>query len=291
MQVVNRRRRNGIHQISTGIKGGSGKAKEVMGSRFTALAEETDMGTLQVELGLVMESHEPPMQYREMTSNSPIGVPKVAKTADIVESGAIAKSSTNHGNQGEEALNVASMGKVVQAPSTLTIGKHSSVRVEPIGGNREVRGPKGKILPTSIRGLSQATSSKVHLGVKGGNKTGLKLHKKDDTGKSNSTLASRLSSLVSDLNQAGDEEDIRRVQRRDDGALDDVQKLLAREWTVRVRHVSRGSNRAADRLVVRGQRLGTTQSLFSRPLADMVSVIGEEMLESGSVDREAEGVG
>ncbi|KAK8605028.1 hypothetical protein V6N13_082487 [Hibiscus sabdariffa] len=81
MQVVNRRRRNGIHQISTGIKGGSGKAKEVMGSRFTALAEETDMGTLQVELGLVMESHEPPMQYREMTSNSPIGVPKVAKTA------------------------------------------------------------------------------------------------------------------------------------------------------------------------------------------------------------------
>ncbi|KAK8484962.1 hypothetical protein V6N12_001409, partial [Hibiscus sabdariffa] len=30
---------------------------------------------------------------------------------------------------------------------------------------------------------------------------------------------------------------------------------------------------------------------YVKPLADMVSVIGEEMLESGSVDREAEGVG
>ncbi|KAK8563328.1 hypothetical protein V6N12_035477 [Hibiscus sabdariffa] len=70
-----------------------------------------------------------------------------------------------------------------------------------------------------------------------------------------------------------------------------IKELLTREWSIVVRHVSRLSNRAADRLAARGRGLGTTQFLFSRPPADMVSVIEEESLVLGLVNREAIGIG
>ncbi|KAK8586402.1 hypothetical protein V6N13_009995 [Hibiscus sabdariffa] len=88
------------------------------------------------------------------------------------------KRVTTRRNPEESVLNVASMGK----------------------------SSKGRVLSGSIIGLSQASSSKGLLGVKGGSNTGLKILKKDVAGKSHSALAGRLSTLVSDLNQAADGE-------------------------------------------------------------------------------------
>ncbi|KAL4376042.1 hypothetical protein GQ457_02G042600 [Hibiscus cannabinus] len=70
-----------------------------------------------------------------------------------------------------------------------------------------------------------------------------------------------------------------------------IKELLTRAWTVVVRHVNRLSNRVADRLAARGRGLGTTQLVFSRPLADMVSLMEEDLLVSGEVHREAVGIG
>ncbi|KAK9014596.1 hypothetical protein V6N11_005750 [Hibiscus sabdariffa] len=70
-----------------------------------------------------------------------------------------------------------------------------------------------------------------------------------------------------------------------------IKELLTRAWTVVVRHVNRLSSRVADKLAVRGRRLGTTQSVFSRPPADMVSLMAEDLLVPGEVHREAIGIG
>ncbi|KAK9035377.1 hypothetical protein V6N11_077419 [Hibiscus sabdariffa] len=77
-----------------------------------------------------------------------------------------------------------------------------------MGEGRETGNSKGRMLPASIRGLA-TNGPKTELGV-----TGVKLHKRDDPGKSRMALGDRLSTLASDLDRAAVEKERRLVQPR-----------------------------------------------------------------------------
>ncbi|KAL4362103.1 hypothetical protein GQ457_04G027190 [Hibiscus cannabinus] len=108
---------------------------------------------------------------------------------------------------------VASSGTLVKELSVLNADKHIVVRVDPMGEGHETRNSKGRMLPASIRGLA-TNDSKTQLGVKGVSKTGIKLHKRDDPGKSRMALGDRLSNLASDLDRTAVEKERRLVQPR-----------------------------------------------------------------------------
>ncbi|KAK8584463.1 hypothetical protein V6N12_068707 [Hibiscus sabdariffa] len=71
--------------------------------------------------------------------------------------------------------NVTSHETMVKTTSNLNSEKHVAVQVRGVEETRVNRNVKGRVLPTSIRGLTLKSGSKVQLGVKGGLKSLLKL--------------------------------------------------------------------------------------------------------------------
>ncbi|KAK9024640.1 hypothetical protein V6N11_004798 [Hibiscus sabdariffa] len=69
-----------------------------------------------------------------------------------------------------------------------------------------------------------------------------------------------------------------------------IKEMLVREWRVVVQHVSRASNKVADKLAARGRELGSKQTYFSSPPADVMDVVEEESMEIGSAVSELTGI-
>ncbi|KAK9011925.1 hypothetical protein V6N11_039998 [Hibiscus sabdariffa] len=236
-------------QGSLGAKGGASKMQEAKGSRFTTLSTESPNGVeIEDELQLVEEENgvhvsSPVGQLAAMGNaiDTPVNVGKVdeqqhkrqiAQGKRVGTVSGVGKSlagkvvPTVDSELGEiqigGVVSVASQETVVRASSSLNGEKHVAVRIGSEDEPRTNRSVRGRVLPASIRGSVTKTSSKNQLGVKWGSKVNLKSSKSDDRGALKLGLSSRLSSLVSDLNKAADEEEMRLAHSRVIGATDDV---------------------------------------------------------------------
>ncbi|KAK8540064.1 hypothetical protein V6N12_046357 [Hibiscus sabdariffa] len=70
-----------------------------------------------------------------------------------------------------------------------------------------------------------------------------------------------------------------------------IKEFIARDWNVVARHVDRGNNRVAKTLASWGHGLVVAQLIYSVPLADMVSLVEEELSVSTSTVGEAASIG
>ncbi|KAL4367294.1 hypothetical protein GQ457_05G012860 [Hibiscus cannabinus] len=246
-EVVNRRRRNAGNQ-NLGVNGGARTGKDTRGSRFEVLAEESPLEVVretspqQVETvtGVGVASPAAQLEVLDHVSVIPerngeaaeqqrkqqIAQGKAVGAANIAgKSRAGLDGPSGHPGigaaQAKDGVSVASQETVVRASSSLNGNKHVAVRIGSEEESRMTRIGRGRILPASIRGLASKSGSKVQLGVKGMSKVTLKSAKSDDRGALKNGPGGHLTNLVSDLNKAAMDEEVRRAQSHD---IDDMEE-------------------------------------------------------------------
>ncbi|KAK8976474.1 hypothetical protein V6N11_007817 [Hibiscus sabdariffa] len=226
MQVVHRKRCNGVPLGRLGTTLCTNKKVVSEGSRFAVIAEAREEGFDQDAEVMIVER----TVGEDGTTNLddmllPHRVENVIVTSD---SGDVMQQkghgtrpgrsvSRNDGRQdlskrldrtvgsgvqtdaeGMEVNTVAAKGKVVLASSKLHTGKHRAVHVVDSDKGRIFQGAKGWVLPASIRGTIQRNGSKVQVGTKSGGTAGQKGRYGDPRLKKN-TLSDHLAPLLRDL--------------------------------------------------------------------------------------------
>ncbi|KAK8516810.1 hypothetical protein V6N12_049522 [Hibiscus sabdariffa] len=181
---------------------------ESQGVRLLSREKELARNLIASEIVIVEDSHGATKEMSRTAFGIKEGLASGLEKNDVGNSSSVRNSTTCH-NLIIEVSDVPSTGKLVKEPSVLNADKHTAVRVDIMGEGRETRSLKGRVLPASIRGVSNASSSKVQLGVRGVSKPGAKVHKRDDQGKLKLALGKRLSSLAADLDLAVVEEEVR----------------------------------------------------------------------------------
>ncbi|KAK8558089.1 hypothetical protein V6N13_073767 [Hibiscus sabdariffa] len=264
MQVIDRRRKVGMQKKVMGRMGSSNSGKLVHGSRFGVLMEDVDH--VERQDTVIREQRFKGLSSAEGNrgSVSSRGVPEFDGGHTVPE-------------------NVASAGRVIAAKSSLTAAKNVTVQVLEPGMALGSHASKGRILPNSLRsGLSKSNLNFKQLGTK--------QKKRDGRGVGKQSIASGLSKLMEDLNNAetsvafkqgsiasGGNGDEKR------GALDPTLirsfKLLVRkqkDWQLVFRYVPRSLNRLADRLAALGRLSSREGITLPVPPTDLVSLVEEE---------------
>ncbi|KAL4341260.1 hypothetical protein GQ457_08G016750 [Hibiscus cannabinus] len=198
MQVIDRRRKIGMQKKVMGRMGSSNSGKLVHGSRFGVLLEDVDhvevgrnhASTSETLLPMHTSNNEqPPYFKRDRQAEGNRGSDSLREVSDL---------DGGHAVPG----NVASVGKVIAAKSSLNVAKNVAVQVLEPGMALGSHTSKGRILPNSLRsGLSKSNlkSSGINQIIK---QIGTKQKKRDDRGVGKQSIASGLSKLMEDLNSA-----------------------------------------------------------------------------------------
>ncbi|KAK8681262.1 hypothetical protein V6N13_053667 [Hibiscus sabdariffa] len=194
MQVTNKRCRNDNYQGFNVRIGGSTREKEVMGSRFAALSTDNSDGIVEV-------SYMHPMVNEHKNRDVSRGVSLASKGCDHgVQSnadkfvllqwkqsidprksvgvvigagkGSVGQASLTVGaaaqvDHGGGVKAVASIERVARAKSSLNGEKHVAIQVGAVEETQTNQSAEGRVLPTSIRGSTIKTRSKIQLGVEG----------------------------------------------------------------------------------------------------------------------------
>ncbi|KAK8659253.1 hypothetical protein V6N13_029461 [Hibiscus sabdariffa] len=178
------------------------------GSRFEALADDLDQNDTGADNTVLPHDQIDRMVHTDTRMRQHTESPTHPQVVEVLSSPDKTRNSdTTVISAGPDGGNtvaekVASTGKVIAAKSSLNATKNVAVQVlEPCmhSGSKEI---KGLILPNSLKG----GSSKTILKAPGNNsiikQLGPKQKKREDRGVSKQNLASGLSKLVEDLNNA-----------------------------------------------------------------------------------------
>ncbi|KAK8485586.1 hypothetical protein V6N11_050458 [Hibiscus sabdariffa] len=182
--------------------------REEDGSRFEALADDLDQNDTGADNTVLPHDQIDRMVHTDTRMRQHTESPTHPQVVEVLSSPDKTRNSdTTVISAGPDGGNtvaekVASTGKVIAAKSSLNATKNVAVQVlEPCmhSGSKEI---KGLILPNSLKG----GSSKTILKAPGNNsiikQLGPKQKKREDRGVSKQNLASGLSKLVEDLNNA-----------------------------------------------------------------------------------------
>ncbi|KAK8987044.1 hypothetical protein V6N11_055361 [Hibiscus sabdariffa] len=113
---------------------------------------------------------------------------------------------------------VASNDSIKVSETTLNKVNHTMVRIGDNNTTQNTKERSGRILPASIQGGSSKNQVKTVIALKGGQKLGTKVKKKDELGLAKPALEARILALTSELDKAEAAE----IERRKGNQGDDI---------------------------------------------------------------------
>ncbi|KAL4320027.1 hypothetical protein GQ457_18G015790 [Hibiscus cannabinus] len=219
MQVVNRRRRQGVATPNRETRTGTSVANG--GSRFAVLEEEGNElgGKVVVSTQLEERVEGADWNGREaisggrgrirIISRSPSPKKNEADRLKVANNGASGSKSVREagarleaGLSDREISFVAAQGKVVRVKSALGADKYATVQVVDVGEGLKPKQVKNRMLPSSVRGSAPRGTIKKGHGHQVNSKLGVKQTKRDDRGQVHPVVHSSLAELVADLDRA-----------------------------------------------------------------------------------------
>ncbi|KAL4272499.1 hypothetical protein GQ457_13G019110 [Hibiscus cannabinus] len=223
MQVVNRRRRPGTNSMKNDRGVGAEPSRVARGSRFAVLEEEG----IDANEGVQAEADQLPSSAHLIEGRESGRVLIRGEASAPKENLVVAGDVRIADRGGVVQEKVASKGRVIPVPTSLAASKHSVIQVVPDGDSVEPKQAKGRVLPSSIRGLTQKGGTKKGIGNSGVAKLGVKQKKRDDRGPTKHGLQSCLANLVSDLDRAAEAEKNRELAKKDCAVND----IAPARWT------------------------------------------------------------